>query len=59
MAGGQGEEVLGKFEKQGPEPSCLGLTLDGELMVSQGGATFPSLEPAVIPEGHPEEASQA
>lgn len=38
---GQGqEEVLGTFEEPGPEPSCLGLTLDGGLIASQGRATY-------------------
>lgn len=38
---GQGEEVLEKFEGQGPEPSCLGLTLDGELTLLPGRAPCP------------------
>lgn len=48
--------MLEKFE-QGPESSCLGLTLDGELTLLLGGAPIPTLEGAVIPEGHAEEAS--
>lgn len=39
MAGqGPREKVLGTFEEQAPEFSCLGLTLDRELTALQGGA---------------------
>lgn len=40
---GQGprEEMLGTYEGQAPESSCLGLTLDRELTASQGPATCP------------------
>lgn len=45
---GQGPRgnVLGTFEEQAPESSCLGLTLDRELMALQGGATC--LTPTVL-----------